>query len=294
MATKDLGLGTDWAIENDLEERIRLVTGRENLSLAVVRRLSTPRGGLFYDPDYGLDLRLWLSADFSLSDIQTMGAQIEDEVGKDERIQSVRATVLYDLSTERLEVTIDLVDEVGPFQLVLGVSEVTVAILRGGTTQTTAAPTVAAVAPAVVAEASGSGIGPRGPAGPPGSSGDESFELAFDDDGEHLVEGTTETVIVSWLVNFSGAPATLSAALATSAKVGVAAGTLKLRVGGTENGIDGSVVATTSVTATTFTAKFVSGGFANPTGQTWVKVTATAGGGVDQIYVRRPAVVIAE
>jgi hypothetical protein len=292
MATKDLGLGTDWAIENDLEERIRLVTGHENLSLAVVRRLSTPRGGLFYDPDYGLDLRLWLSSDFSLSDIQTMAAQIEDEVGKDERIQSVRATISYDLGTERMDVVLDLVDEVGPFQLVLGISEVTVAILRGGTTQTTAAPTAAAAAPVIVEAASG---GARGPSGPPGASGGAaSFELAYDDDGEHLIEGTTETTIVSWLVNFAGAPGTLTAALAASAKIGTLTGTIRLRVGGTENGIDGTVIATTTVTATAFTAKFVNGGFANPTGQAWVKVTAAAGGASDQVYVRRPAVVISE
>ena len=77
MANEDLGLGTDWAIDSDLEERIRLVSGRENLGLAITRRLSTPRGGLFYDPGYGLDLRLWLSADVDLVDAQSLASQVE-------------------------------------------------------------------------------------------------------------------------------------------------------------------------------------------------------------------------
>ena len=209
---------------------------------------------------------------------------------KDERLQAATATVTYSLSTESLTVELALEDALGPFQLVLQVDQVSVAILRGGSTQTTAAVAVAS-APAVVTLVQSGGVGQRGPAGPPGISASSSFEIVVDDDAEHYVIGSSETVIGNgWPVNFAGAPSDLAAALTMAAMVSGGTGTVRVRIGGTENGLDGTVVATATVTATSFAAKMASGVAGNPGGQAWVKVTAQGSSGSDIVYVRRPAV----
>src|SRR5687767_7803210 len=45
-------LGTDVSIVLDADSHWSLVTGQPNLARAIARRLSTPRGGLFYAPTY--------------------------------------------------------------------------------------------------------------------------------------------------------------------------------------------------------------------------------------------------
>ncbi len=47
----------------DLDSSFTLITGRRVIAEAILRRLLTPRGGLAYDPDFGLDVRGWLNED---------------------------------------------------------------------------------------------------------------------------------------------------------------------------------------------------------------------------------------
>ena len=44
---------------NSLNQEMTLVGGLLNLGQALAHRLETPRGGLFYDGDYGTDLRAY-------------------------------------------------------------------------------------------------------------------------------------------------------------------------------------------------------------------------------------------
>jgi phage baseplate assembly protein W len=121
--------GSDVSCFPDLAADGRTVTGRRLVAEAVARRLITPRGQLIGDPDYGFDVTDYLNADMSPLDIASMRSGIEQECMKDERVRSANATLEIDTESS-LEISISLETADGPFDLVLGVSDVTVAILK--------------------------------------------------------------------------------------------------------------------------------------------------------------------
>lgn len=127
-------LGHDLSCVMDLDPLMIEVDGRRGLAESIARRLITPRGGLIDDPTYGYDLRYYLNNDISgttARDLAMIAGNIEAECLKDERVSIApppRATVTFAAGT--MTVAISIADAAGPFQLVLGVSSVTVAILK--------------------------------------------------------------------------------------------------------------------------------------------------------------------
>lgn len=123
-------LGTDISSLPDLDFRIQ--SGYRNLAEAIARRLMTPRGGLFYDPTYGLDLRQYLNeaaTDEVLYEIETLVAA---ECEKDPRI--LEAAVKASVTRPRtLTLNIELLTDSGPFKLVLAVNDVRVEVLYAET-----------------------------------------------------------------------------------------------------------------------------------------------------------------
>lgn len=79
-----MSLGVD--ISRDLRGYTR---GIPNLIDALRRRLNTPRGALFYDPDYGFDLRQYVQAAFDVALQFEFESFIETECLKDERVDSI-------------------------------------------------------------------------------------------------------------------------------------------------------------------------------------------------------------
>ena len=79
-------LGSDFDCPGDLKPDARLLTSpTEQITAwlqALARRLQTPRGALFYDTDYGLDLRSYLSDD---EEPAVAAHEINQELLKDER-----------------------------------------------------------------------------------------------------------------------------------------------------------------------------------------------------------------
>ncbi len=79
---------TDWAdltvqpygLEN------RTVRGFRVLLEALARRLSTPRGGLFYDPSYGFDVRAFLNSRINDETKYNLVSGVENEVLQDPRV----------------------------------------------------------------------------------------------------------------------------------------------------------------------------------------------------------------
>jgi hypothetical protein len=117
--------GSDFGGVMDLSPSLGLVSGRLALAQAIARRLTTPRGSLFYDPDYGYDLRQHLNA--PAPRLGVVEAQTSTEVLKDERVLDVEVDVTF--TEGLLSVTLRLFDAGGPFSLVLNVSQVTVELL---------------------------------------------------------------------------------------------------------------------------------------------------------------------
>jgi len=122
-------LGVDFAGVTDITPTFALASGLQNLGMALARRLITPRGRLFYDPSYGFDLRDYLNAGVTDSQMAVLPDEISAECAKDERVQAITADVLFVRSSETMKVTIRGTTAAGPFTLVLGISAVTVEIL---------------------------------------------------------------------------------------------------------------------------------------------------------------------
>jgi phage baseplate assembly protein W len=124
-----IDLGTDVSCFPDLDPLGTLVSGKTALAQAIARRLTTPRGGLFYDTNYGTDLRLYLNEGMTSEAQSRIKAAIESECRKDERVASATADVTFNAAAQSLAVSISLSIASGPFTLTLAVTQLTVALL---------------------------------------------------------------------------------------------------------------------------------------------------------------------
>lgn len=120
--------GIDFSALPDLN--FTLQSGVKNLAEAIARRLITPRGQLFYDPNYGLDVRQYLNealTDEIRYEIETLVAA---ECEKDERVLAADVRVLNGETARNIQLAISLETAEGPFALVIDIGAVTVEVLR--------------------------------------------------------------------------------------------------------------------------------------------------------------------
>lgn len=120
-------LGSDFSGVSDITPTLAVVSGRRCLIEAIAHRLITPRGSLWYDPDYGYDLRQYLSGITVAAG--SIAASVAAEAEKDERVEQASAVVTFSGSV--LDVKLAIADGAGPFTFVLRISQVTVEILKG-------------------------------------------------------------------------------------------------------------------------------------------------------------------
>ncbi len=92
-----LGYGTDLSCTNDITETLDEVDENSPLGIAqaAIRRLTTPRGGLADDPDYGLDVRGYANRATPATELRVLAGQIRNELGKDDRIADAKVTVSF-------------------------------------------------------------------------------------------------------------------------------------------------------------------------------------------------------
>jgi hypothetical protein len=106
------------------------VTGFQNLAQAILRRWQTPRGGLFYDPNYGTDARDWVNAIVNPGDQARLAGMLEDEAEKDERVQQCTAQTSFAAATNGFQINATILSSAGPFSLVANVSQMGIQLLR--------------------------------------------------------------------------------------------------------------------------------------------------------------------
>jgi hypothetical protein len=121
-------LGVDVICLPNLSPTLSLESGVPVVASALVRRLSTPAGGLFYDPNYGLDVQNFLND--SSADSFEVASQISEECEKDERVASANVQTLFQAGKSELDITVSITLKTGQaFTLVLNVAQVTTDLL---------------------------------------------------------------------------------------------------------------------------------------------------------------------
>ena len=120
--------GTDISGTFDLDPAFALVSNNAALGQALVRRLITPRGALFYDPNYGFDVRMLQNSTLAPNELSAIAGMIEGECEKDDRVFTARCTLTR--TGNAVRIALDIATALGPFALTLAVSAVGVEILR--------------------------------------------------------------------------------------------------------------------------------------------------------------------
>jgi hypothetical protein len=127
-------LGTDLSCTTSLRTG-RYVTGTRLVAEAAFRRLTTPRGTLFWgedEADYGLDLtELLLGQPNTTALASSLEGRIRNELKKDERIDDVSVAVVTSTlgAATTYDITIDGTTATGTFTLTIGASDVSVDLL---------------------------------------------------------------------------------------------------------------------------------------------------------------------
>lgn len=122
MPTVDYG--SDISTVPDLDPSYSVITGPRVVAEAVARRLITPRGGLFYDLNYGYDVRQFLNAIITPGLASTISSQCEQEALKDERVLGASVVVIQGPGQlSQLTLNVDLKLQSGPFKFVMTVGQ---------------------------------------------------------------------------------------------------------------------------------------------------------------------------
>lgn len=120
--------GVDIDCVADVTPQFLLASGIRNLANALLRRLTTPRGGLFYDADYGLDLRDYLNAGLTDGEIGALAGAVGLELEKDERVAAAEVSLSYAAGSLRIRCRVSTVD-LGDMSFLLQVGQVSSSVL---------------------------------------------------------------------------------------------------------------------------------------------------------------------
>jgi len=121
--------GVDLDCIADTGKSFTLAKSVRNIGNALARRLTTPRGGLFYDGNYGIDVRSYLNAGMTSGQISQVQADIAAEVSKDPRVENPIVTVTTDLPAASMSITIACEIADAPFEFQVAVSALTVELI---------------------------------------------------------------------------------------------------------------------------------------------------------------------
>lgn len=99
------------------------VRGRVALAQRLTRRLTTRRGQIPYWPEFGYDIR---DALLSKKDPQRIESDVEDECGKDEQIEAVKATLTM-VGTSG-DLLIQGSDADGPFEFTMPIKDAVISL----------------------------------------------------------------------------------------------------------------------------------------------------------------------
>lgn len=114
----------------DLDPLATWISGPQAIAERVARRFLTRRGALWYDPDFGLDLRDFLNAGLTVARASGLRSLVGTECEKDECVTSADAEVSWDPASGVLGVHVELETNEGSATLTLAIDKVNAAIVR--------------------------------------------------------------------------------------------------------------------------------------------------------------------
>lgn len=120
--------GSCWSCIDDLVMPSVQVTGFTVVAQAIARRWQTPRGGVIDDPSYGYDLSDFINDDLDKAGLAEIAHYAGAEAEKDERVLSCEVNVTF--ISGFLTVVGKVTTALGPFVLVVSVSQINVALLQ--------------------------------------------------------------------------------------------------------------------------------------------------------------------
>jgi phage baseplate assembly protein W len=94
------------------------IAGRRVLLESVARRMSTPRGALWWAPSYGSDLGAILDGPVSDAQLRANATALQQQLAQDERILSARVEATYLGDARALRIIVSITDAEGPFERV--------------------------------------------------------------------------------------------------------------------------------------------------------------------------------
>ena len=118
----------------DLSPGMGLVEDSTAIKQAIVRRLMTQRGGLWYSEAYGFDIRRMLNAPMTKKTVWKIQAAIYAQAMADERVKVARCIVEWIYQTSTLRVNLALQTDLGPVNMTMEISDLTIALLEGTST----------------------------------------------------------------------------------------------------------------------------------------------------------------
>lgn len=125
MPTGDLGFGSDLSCTDDLTANMLEIPGDSPLAVAQAnfRRLTTARGTVPDDPDYGLDVREFLNHGLTQKSLQEIPGQVRGELGKDDRNDRASLTVEMTIGPDfkSFELMVRAQAATGPYSFTLAV-----------------------------------------------------------------------------------------------------------------------------------------------------------------------------
>lgn len=118
----------------DVDPAMLECSGPQVLVQSLVMRQFTPTGSLIGAPDECLDIRKNLSKGMTLSQMQQIGATIQQQLLRDQRVkqQGTVVTATYNQATNTMTITETINSAAGPFTLTISVNALTVTLLLNG------------------------------------------------------------------------------------------------------------------------------------------------------------------
>ena len=94
--SSDLGYGVDLSCVSDITEDLAEVDpfSRQAIAEAVISRLTTARGSLPDDPDYGIDLRSYCNRGVTAAELRNLSGSCRSEILKDDRVEDATVGVI--------------------------------------------------------------------------------------------------------------------------------------------------------------------------------------------------------